>query len=73
MDNKRPSSSWGPLAFVGVMGVTVGVPPVLGALAGGYLDGLIHTGHLLVLIGLLLGLIVGIFGTYRLFKDVLST
>lgn len=55
------------------MGVTIGIPPVLGALLGGYVDSLIHTGHLFVLIGLLLGLIVGIYGTYRLFADVLSS
>lgn len=52
------------------MGFTVAVPIALGAILGHYLDGLLHTGPLFILLGLLLGLISGIFGAYRLYKSV---
>ncbi|GCE18012.1 AtpZ/AtpI family protein [Dictyobacter kobayashii] len=52
------------------MGFTVAVPIALGAIVGNYLDGLLHTGHLFILLGLLLGLISGIYGAYRLYKSV---
>ncbi len=53
------------------MGFTIAIPIAIGAIAGHYLDGLTHTGPLLLFIGLLLGLISGIVGAYRLFKSVL--
>ena len=52
------------------MGVTIAIPIVLGALAGSYLDSHLHTGPLLVLLGLLLGIISGAYGAYRLYKSV---
>lgn len=52
------------------MGFTVAVPIALGAILGNYLDGLLHTGPLFILLGLLLGLISGIYGAYRLYKSV---
>ncbi len=52
------------------MGFTIAIPIVLGTVAGHYLDGLLHTGPLFVLLGLLLGLISGFYGAYRLYKSV---
>jgi ATP synthase protein I len=52
------------------MGVTIAIPIVFGAFAGSYLDSHLHTGPLLVLLGLLLGIISGTYGAYRLYKSV---
>lgn len=71
MKQKPPPSVLGSLAALGGMGFTLAIPIAVGAIAGHYLDGLIHTGYLFLLLGLLLGLISGIFGAYRLFKSVL--
>jgi ATP synthase protein I len=70
--NKKPSpSAWGTMAAVGQLGLTVAIPIALGAILGSYLDGRFTTGHLFVLLGLLLGLIAGIYGAYRLFSRLL--
>ncbi|MBE3560212.1 MAG: AtpZ/AtpI family protein [Ktedonobacteraceae bacterium] len=58
------------LGALGGMGFTIAVPIVLFAIGGRYLDGLLHTGSLFLLIGLLLGLISGIYGAYRLYRSV---
>lgn len=71
MNKKPPPSAWGTMAAVGQLGLTVAVPIALGAILGTFLDGKFHTGHLFVLLGLLLGLILGIFGAYRLFSRLL--
>ena len=52
------------------MGFTIAVPIVVFAIAGHYLDALIHTQILFLLLGLLLGLVTGIVGAYRLYKSV---
>ncbi|MGH2478283.1 MAG: AtpZ/AtpI family protein [Ktedonobacteraceae bacterium] len=39
----------------------------MGTYIGNYLDGLTHHQPLFLMIGLLLGLVVGIYGAYRLF------
>jgi ATP synthase protein I len=52
------------------MGFTIAVPIVAFTVAGHYLDGLTHTQPLFLLLGLLLGLVTGILGAYRLFKSV---
>jgi ATP synthase protein I len=52
------------------MGFTIAVPIAFFAVLGNYLDGLLHTGSILVLLGLLLGLISGFYGAYRLYKSV---
>jgi ATP synthase protein I len=52
------------------MGFIIAVPIAIGAIAGNYLDGYLHIGPLFLLLGLLLGLIAGIYGAYRLFKSV---
>jgi ATP synthase protein I len=57
---------WAPLALVGQLGFTIAVPIALLAILGSYLDGRFHTGHIFILLGLLLGLISGIYGAYRL-------
>lgn len=71
MKQKPPPSVWGSLALVGQLGLTIAVPIALLAILGNYLDGVAHTGHLFVLLGLLLGLASGIYGAYRLFAKVL--
>ena len=58
------------LGALGGMGFTIAVPIAFFVVLGNYLDGLLHTGSLLVLLGLLLGLISGIYGAYRLYKSV---
>jgi ATP synthase protein I len=58
------------LGALGGMGFTIAVPVALGVIAGNYLDGLFHTKPLFILLGLLLGLISGIYGAYRLYRSV---
>lgn len=53
------------------MGFTIAIPIVAGAIGGHYLDGLTHTEPLFLLLGLLLGLIAGMYGAYRLLKQFL--
>lgn len=65
-----PPSVWGSIGALSGMGVTIALPIVLFTILGSYLDGLIHTRPLFILLGLLLGLITGIYGAYRLFKSV---
>lgn len=67
MSKKPPPSVWESLALVGQLGFIIAVPLALGAWLGNYLDGRTHQGSLFLLLGLLLGLIVGIYGAYRLF------
>jgi len=68
MQQKPPPSVWGPLALMGQLGFTIAVPIALLAILGSYLDGWFLTRPLFILLGLLLGLISGIYGAYRLFK-----
>ena len=55
---------------MGQLGFTIAIPLALGAWVGNYLDGRTNQGSLFLLLGLLLGLIVGIYGAYRLFARV---
>ncbi len=71
MNKKPPPSVWGSLGALGGLGFTIAIPPALGAIAGSYLDGLLNTRPLFLLLGLLLGLIAGIYGAYRLFSRIL--
>lgn len=71
MKKKEPPSVWESLAQVGGLGFTIAVPLALGTYLGNYLDGMTHHGPLFLMLGLLLGLIVGIYGAYRLFKRFL--
>jgi ATP synthase protein I len=69
MKQKPPSPVWGPLALFGQLGFTIAIPIIALAILGNYLDGRFNTTPLLTLLGLLLGLISGIFGAYRLLKN----
>jgi len=70
--SKKPNPSvWGSLALIGQLGFTIAIPIALGAILGNYLDGKFNTHHILLLLGLLLGLISGIYGAYRLFTRTL--
>jgi ATP synthase protein I len=71
MNKKQPPSVWGSLALVGQLGFTIAIPIALLAILGNYLDGVVHIGHLFLLLGLLLGLISGIYGAYRLLSRLL--
>ena len=53
---------------MGQLGFTIAIPLALGAWGGSYLDGRTGTKSIFLLLGLLLGLIVGIYGAYRLFS-----
>jgi ATP synthase protein I len=70
MKKKEPPSVWGSLALVGQLGLTIAIPLALGTILGNYLDGLTNIKLLFVFLGLLLGLIVGIYGAYRLFRGL---
>ena len=63
-----PSSVLNILGSLSGLGFTIAIPIVLGTILGHYLDGQFHTGALFTLLGLLLGLVAGIYGAYRLFK-----
>jgi ATP synthase protein I len=70
--NKKPTPSvWEALAQVSALGFTIAIPLALGSYFGNYLDGVTHHEPLFLMLGLLLGLIVGIYGAYRLFKRLL--
>lgn len=70
MKKKEPPSVWGSLALVGQLGLTIAIPLALGTILGNYLDGITNIKLLFVFLGLLLGLIVGIYGAYRLFRGL---
>ena len=70
MKKKEPPSVWGSLALVGQLGLTIAIPLALGTILGNYLDGLTKINLLFVFLGLLLGLVVGIYGAYRLFRGL---
>jgi ATP synthase protein I len=71
MNKKQPPSVWGSLALVGQLGFTIAIPIALLAILGNFLDGKVHFGHVFLLLGLLLGLISGIYGAYRLLSRLL--
>lgn len=71
MNKKKPPSVWEALALVGALGLTIAIPLALGTILGNYLDGLTNHRPLFLMFGLLLGLIVGIYGAYRLFARFL--
>lgn len=69
--NTPPPSAWESLALVGQLGFTIAIPIAVLAILGHLLDGAVHTGYLFLLLGLLLGLIFGIYGAYRLLSRTL--
>src|SRR5260370_39093960 len=68
MKKNEPPSVWGSLALMGQLGLVIVIHLVLGFFVGNYLDGLTNTKNVYLYLGLLLGLIVGIFGEYRFFS-----
>ncbi|MBV9617431.1 MAG: AtpZ/AtpI family protein [Ktedonobacteraceae bacterium] len=73
MKEKPPLPSlWGTLGAFGGMGFTLAIPIIFFTIVGYNLDGYTHTRPLFTLLGLLLGLISGIYGAYRLLKSVLK-
>ncbi|HLZ81578.1 MAG TPA: AtpZ/AtpI family protein [Ktedonobacteraceae bacterium] len=72
MKKNEPPSVWGSLGLVGALGFVIAIPIALGAIGGGYLDGVAHTSDVFLLLGLLLGLILGVLGAYRLLAPYLK-
>lgn len=70
MSKKPPPSVWESLGALAGIGFTIVVPIAFGAGVGYYVDGLTHTRPLFTLLGLLLGLISGFYGAYRLISRV---
>jgi ATP synthase protein I len=70
MSKKPPPSVWESLGALAGIGFTIVIPIALGAGVGYYVDGLTHTRPLFTLLGLLLGLISGFYGAYRLISRV---
>ena len=72
MKKNEPPSVWASLALVGELGFVIAIPIALGSILGNYLDGLTHTNTVFLLLGLLLGLMSGIYGAYRLLAPFLK-
>jgi Uncharacterized protein conserved in bacteria len=66
-----PSTTTTMMALAG-MGFTIAIPIALGTYLGYLLDSYLNTRPLFILIGLLLGLISGIGGAFRLYKSVIN-
>ena len=66
MKKNEPPSVWGSLGLAGALGLSIVIPIALGSFLGNYLDSTTHTKDVYLILGLLLGLIIGIFGAYRL-------
>jgi len=64
---------WEALGTLAGIGFTIAVPIALLTIGGYYLDGLTHTKPVFLLLGLLLGLISGIYGAYRLLSRVFQS
>jgi ATP synthase protein I len=64
---RRRGSFWGGLAVVGSVGWMVALPTVGGAFLGRYLDDRLDTNLQFTLGLLLLGLVIGGYGVWRLF------
>jgi ATP synthase protein I len=72
MSKKPPLTIWEALGTLAGLGFTIAVPIAVFTIGGYYLDGYTHTKPLFILLGLLLGLISGIYGAYRLLSRVLQ-
>ncbi len=70
MSKKPPLTIWEALGTLAGLGFTIAVPIAVFTIGGHYLDGVTHTNPLFILLGLLLGLISGIYGAYRLLSRV---
>jgi F0F1-type ATP synthase assembly protein I len=63
---KPPASNMKVFGLFLGLGFTIVIPMLLGVWLGSIADGLLHWGYILLLLGLLLGLIFGVYGVYRL-------
>lgn len=72
MNKQKPPSVWESFALLGQLGFIIVIPMVLGYILGNYLDGVTHMKSLFLLLGLLLGLVAGIFGAYRVLAPFLK-
>ncbi len=72
MNKKEPPSVWGSLVLMGQFGFVIAIPIALGSILGNYLDGVTHMKSLFLILGLLLGLVTGIFGAYRVLAPFLK-
>ena len=71
MKEKPPTPSvYTALGALAGIGFTIAVPMALGTYLGYLLDSHFNTKPLFILLGLLLGLISGISGAFRLYKSV---
>ena len=64
--NESPMSGLEAAALLGRVGLTVAVPPVLGALAGRLVTAALGGGGLVMTVFILLGLAGGLYGAFRL-------
>ena len=70
-EKKPPSANdWAGLVLVGQLGLTVAIPILLGIGAGLFIDSKLRSSPIATLIGLLLGLVAGVYGAYRLITSL---
>ncbi len=60
------------LSLLGI-GIYVPLSIILGVLGGRWLDGKLKTDNTWTIVGLALGLVVGIFGTYSMLKPLIDS
>ena len=65
-------SRWGLALRLTGVGFFIGGSILLGVLAGLWLDGKLNTGPILVLVGLFLGIVVAIYGVYRMLLPLMG-
>lgn len=64
---------WLPALSLLGLGFYVAAAIVLGTLAGRWLDGKLNTDNTWTIIGLVLGIIVAVFGTYKMLKPFIDS
>jgi ATP synthase protein I len=72
MSKRPPLTVLEALGTLAGLGFTIAIPIAVLTIGGYYLDGITHTKPIFLLLGLLLGLISGIYGAYRLLSRVLQ-
>ena len=65
-------SRWGVALRLTSVGFFIGGSILLGVAAGLWLDSKLHTGPILVIVGLFLGIIIAIYGVYRMLLPLIS-
>jgi F0F1-type ATP synthase assembly protein I len=71
-ENGSRSSALMSLALVGQLGVVVAAPIVGGVLIGKWLDSLAGGGGLILIGMILLGIVVGVYGAYKMLAGVVD-